>query len=358
MGGFRGTVGVTAFLIPGALDQLTGGYLFDRHVVEGLRAAGRAIDAVELPGRFPEADAVARKAASDALVGLPDGCVAVIDGLALFAFGDCLEREAKRLKIVAFVHHPLADETGLGERDRNRVGTLEARLLKRVCGVLVPSESTARLVAAYGVQRARIAVTPPGTAKPARPARRRPSRAQVRFLCVASLTPRKGHLILVEALAALADRDWRCQCIGSLTRDAATAAAVRYDIGRRGLKGRIALAGEWEPSRLGEAFGAADAVVLPSFHEGYGMALAEALAHGVPVISTTAGAIPDTVPPNAGLLVPPGDAAGFTEALRRFLDDPPLRAKLAAGARKASTRLPDWPQAVAGWAAALDRLTA
>jgi glycosyltransferase involved in cell wall biosynthesis len=188
--------------------------------------------------------------------------------------------------------------------------------------------------------------------------RRQPARSRVEFVCVASLTPRKGHLILVEALAALADRDWRCRCIGSLTRDPATAAAVRYEIGRRGLKGRIALAGEWEPSRLGEAYAAADAAVLASFHEGYGMALAEALAHGVPVISTTAGAIPETVPPGAGLLVPPGDAAAFAEALRRFLDEPALRARLAAGARKAGAQLPDWPQAVADWAAALDRLTA
>jgi glycosyltransferase involved in cell wall biosynthesis len=347
---------VTAFLVPGALDQLTGGYLFDRHVIEGMRAAGRPIEAIELPGQFPTADDVARESASAALARLPDVAVAVIDGLALLAFADCLEREAKRLRIVAFVHHPLADETGLSERAR--VAALEARLLKLMRGVLCPSESTARLVAAYGVPRARIAVTPPGTAKPGRPMRRRPARGRGEFLCVASLTPRKGHLILVEALAALADRDWQCRCIGSLTRDAATSAAVRYEIGRHGLKGRIALAGEWPPERLGEAYAAADAVVLPSFHEGYGMALAEALAHGVPVISTTAGAIPDTVPPSAGLLVPPGDAAAFSAALRRFLDEPPLRARLAAGARKAGARLPDWRRAVADWGAALDRLAA
>ncbi|HXP31310.1 MAG TPA: glycosyltransferase family 4 protein [Stellaceae bacterium] len=347
-----------AFLVPGALDQLTGGYLFDRHVVEGLRASGRAIDAIELGGRYPEPDAAAHTAAAEALARLPDGTVAVIDGLALLAFADCLEREARRLEIVAFVHHPLADETGFSDRERKRIAALEARLLKLARGVLAPSESTARLVAAYGVLRTRIAVTPPGTAKPARLSRRRPLRSRVDFVCVASLTPRKGHLVLVEALAALADRSWTCRCIGSLTRDRETASAVRYEIGRRGLKGRIALEGEWPPERLGEAYAAADCAVLPSFHEGYGMALAEALAHGLPLISTTAGAIPDTVPPSAGLLVPPGDAAAFTEALRRFLDEPALRARLAAGARKAGARLPDWPRAVADWAAALDRLTA
>ena len=347
-----------AFLVPGALDQLTGGYLFDRHVVDGLRATGRAVDVIELAGEYPEPDAVARGACAEALARLPAGTAAVIDGLALLAFADCLEREAKRLKLVAFVHHPLADETGLSEREQKRVAALEARLLKLVAGVLAPSESTARLVAAYGVPRARIAVTPPGTAKPKRAMRRRPSISGVELLCVASLTPRKGHMVLVEALAALADRNWHCRCIGSLTRDAATASAVRYEIGRRGLKGRIALEGEWPPERLGEAYAAADVAVLSSFHEGYGMALAEALAHGLPVISTTAGAIPDTVPGSAGLLVPPGDVVAFTDALRWFLDEPRLRARLAAGARKTGARLPDWPQAVAGWAAALDRRTA
>jgi glycosyltransferase involved in cell wall biosynthesis len=349
---------LSAFLVPGALDQLTGGYLFDRNVVEGLRATGRAVHVVELPGQYPEPNATARAACADALARLPVGTITVIDGLALLAVADCLDREAQRLRIVAFVHHPLADETGLSERERTRVAALEARLLKLAHGVLTPSESTTRLVAAYGVPRGRIAVTPPGTAKSARSVRRRPSRGQVQFVCVASLTPRKGHMILIEALAALADREWHCCCIGSLTRDAATASAVRHEIGRLGLKGRIALEGEWPPQRLGEAYAAADAALLPSFHEGYGMALAEALAYGLPAISTAAGAIPDTVPASAGLLVPPGDVAAFTEALRRFLDEPRLRARLAAGARKAGARLPDWPQAVAAWAAALDRLTA
>ena len=347
-----------AFIVPGPLDQLTGGYLFDRHIVEGLRDAGRAVEAIELAGRFPDPDDVARVAAAMGLQALPDGAAVVIDGLALLAFADCLEREAKRLRIIAFVHHPLADETGLGEKEQKRIAALEARLLKLVRGVLCPSESTARLVAAYGVKRARIAVTPPGTPRPKRLPRRRAPRARTELLCVASVTPRKGHLLLVEALTPLAARDWHCRCIGSLTRDPATAAALRYEIGRRGLKGRFTLAGEWPPEKLGAAYAAADLFVLPSYHEGYGMALAEALVHGLPVISTTAGAIPETVPQSAGLLVPPGDAAALGAALERFLDEPKLRASLAAGARAAGARLPDWPKAVAGWAAALDRLTA
>jgi glycosyltransferase involved in cell wall biosynthesis len=95
---------------------------------------------------------------------------------------------------------------------------------------------------------------------------------------------------------------------------------------------------------------------LPSYFEGYGMVLAEALAHGLPVVSTTAGAIPDTVPRDAGVLVPPGDAVALRAALAALLDDPALRARLAAGARAARAGLPTWPEAVACFAAALEAL--
>jgi glycosyltransferase involved in cell wall biosynthesis len=98
--------------------------------------------------------------------------------------------------------------------------------------------------------------------------------------------------------------------------------------------------------------------VLPSFHEGYGMVFAEAMAHGMPIVAARAGAVPDTVPDSAGLLVPPGDAAALAAALRRIIGDHGLRRRLAAGAREAGAALPDWPQSVAAWAAALDRLAA
>ena len=346
-----------SFIVPGALSQLTGGYLFDRRVIEGLRASGRKVTVIELPGNFCEVDGEARSAARTALAGLQDGALVAIDGLALLAFDECLESEAARLRVVIVVHHALADETGLDERERRHIAAAEARLLATVRGVLCPSDNSAAAVAAYGVPSSSIAVTPPGTVKPVRLRRKRPHRGPLELLCVGTLTPRKGHRLLVEALDALADRDWHCRCIGSLTRDPDTAAATSYEIGRRGLKGRISLAGEWPPELMAKAYAAADAFVLPSYHEGYGMAFAEALAHGLPIIATTGGAIPQTVPRNAGLLVPPGDVVGLTSALACLLDDAKLRAKLGAGARAAGAKLSDWPKAVACWAAALDRLS-
>ena len=124
-----------------------------------------------------------------------------------------------------------------------------------------------------------------------------------------------------------------------------TADALRSAIAEHGLGDRVRLHGEVSAAELQSMYGQADAVVLPSYFEGYGMALAEALAHGLPVVSTTAGAIPDTVPREAGVLVPPGDAVALRAALAALLDEPALRTRLAAGARAARAVLPTWPQA-------------
>ena len=162
--------------------------------------------------------------------------------------------------------------------------------------------------------------------------------------------------MLVDALR-IRHHDWNLTCIGSLDRDPATTRAVRRKISAAGFDRRITLAGEWPPASLSRAYRGADIFVLPSFHEGYGMAYAEAMAHGLPVIATIAGAIPEMVPRQAGLLVPPGDPVALAQALRRAIVEPVLVASLA-WERVPRRRLPDWPGTTAEWAKALDRLAA
>jgi len=347
-----------ALLVPGPIDQLTGGYLYARRLVDGLRARGIEVAAHELAGRFPDADDTARAAARAALGALPDGAVAVIDGLALAGFRDCLLGAAHRLRLLAIVHHPLPDETGLTEAQARDFAALEAALLPRVAGVICPSNKTAAAVVAYGVARARIATVLPGTQKPARPRPRRAPGGPIKLLCVATVTPRKGHLVLIDALARLGARDWRLDIIGSLTRDPATVAALRDAIARHDLTARVALLAEWPQAQLGDAYEAADLFVLASYHEGYGMVFAEALAYGLPIVATTGGAIPEVVPQSAGILVAPGDAAALTDALARLIDDDPLRARLADGAAAAGRLLPSWEDMVEAWLAAADRFLA
>jgi glycosyltransferase involved in cell wall biosynthesis len=339
-----------AFVVPGRLDQVTGGYLFDRRIVEGLRKRGRAVRVIELSGSDPKAN-------GGTLANLADGTKTVVDGLALGNLAETVAAQARRLRVIAFVHGPLAQEASLSPAAAKKASACEAGLLSLVCGVLCPSRKTAAAIEGYGIPFERIAVVPPGTAKPTR--RLRPWRSPVRrLLCVANLVPRKGHELLVEALARLRGLDWSLRCVGSLERHPATARAVRRLIRSVGLGQRITLDGECPAHSISLAYRTADAFVLPSFHEGYGMVYAEAMAHGLPVIATTAGAIPETVPSQAGLLVPPGDQAALARALRRVIAQPAFAARLAAGSRARGARLPDWPQATEEWERAFDRLAA
>jgi glycosyltransferase involved in cell wall biosynthesis len=344
------------FIVPGPIGQLTGGYLYDNRVVDGLRQAGRKVELHELPGAFPEADEVARRAAEALLAALPDGAAAVIDGLALPAFAACFEDHADRLRLIVFVHHLLMLETGIAASEAAKLQALEAALLPRACGVICPSEGTAAGVAGCGVPRTRIRVVPPGTMKPALKPGMKPAVKPLRLLSIGTITPRKGHLLLVEALAGLVRHDWHLTIIGSLERDRAMVEAVRAAIARHLLGGRVDLLGERPPAELSEAYLEADLFVLPSFFEGYGMVFAEALAHGLPIVATTGGAIPTTVPATAGLLVPPGDIAALRNALESLLTDPGIRSTLARGAVAAGRDLPDWTRTVQLWGACADAL--
>jgi glycosyltransferase involved in cell wall biosynthesis len=337
-------------VVPGPLDQRTGGYIYDRRMVGGLRALGWPVDVHELPGRFPLVDEVAIAAAGRAVAAMPAGSLPVIDGLALPAFRDQLAGLPRPW--VALIHHPLALETGLDAAAAAALADEERRTLAAAARVIVTSPQTGRDLADYDVAAARLGVVLPGT-EPA-PLARGSGGPDVALLCAASLILRKGHLVLLEALAGLRDLPWQLTCVGSPERDPATARAIGAAIERLGLSARVRLVGEQSEAGLQPFYDAADLFVLASHHEGYGMVLAEALARGLPIVATTAGAIPDTVPAAAGILVPPADPAALAGALRRVLSEPGLRLDLAAGARAARERLPSWTDAAQAFAAELE----
>ncbi|MFZ1326205.1 MAG: glycosyltransferase family 4 protein, partial [Candidatus Contendobacter sp.] len=318
------------FLIPGDLATRTGGYLYDRHMIAGLTALGWQIAVHGLDASFPLPTAAALAGAEAVCAALPEQALTVVDGLALGALPTVVARHQQRLRLVGLVHHPLALETGLEAVTRQRLYASERAALAQVRGVIVTSPATARALADYGVGPERCAVVPPGTAPAALAQGSRGG--DLLLLCVASLTPRKGHAVLFRALARLpAALRWRLRCVGSPDLAPVTADELRRLAAELGLTDRIAFIGELAAAALAVEYQQADLFVLPSYYEGYGMALAEALARGLPVVSTTAGAIPDTVPTAAGLLTPPGDVAALAEVLQRIMRDARLRDRLAAG---------------------------
>jgi glycosyltransferase involved in cell wall biosynthesis len=331
-------------VVPGALDQRTGGYLYDARMVEELRRRGWRVTVHSLEGRFPDPDPRARGSLEGTLSRIPPGGLVLLDGLAMGGLPDVLEGQGSRLRLVALVHHPLADETGLDPGQRERLAELERRALAACRGVVVTSPFTAdRVEDALGVSRERIRVAPPGT-RPAPPAVGPGPLAPPRMLCVGAVIPRKGQDVLVEALATLREAPWSCTIAGSLARAPDFARSVRRRVEALGLEGRVRFPGELEEGALDRLYHTASLLVLPSHYEGYGMVLTEALARGLPVVSTTGGAIPGTVPSTAGILVPPGNAPALANALRRLLDGGE-RARFAQAATAHARRFRDWDAA-------------
>lgn len=383
-------------LIPGDLDSPTGGYRYDRQILAGLTALGWRVRQCPLDASFPLPTFSALAEAGRVLAAIPDGGLVLVDGLAYGAMPDLAAAEGQRLRLVALVHHPLALETGLSPELSAALRDSEIRALAQARLILVTSRFTARLLTeagGWGVAPDRVRVVEPGMEPVLAPGGVRtnlpdggqvhdqnedlaqnleqgspesatgrgtpalpggmPTPRPLRLLCVASLTPRKGHDLLLRALAGLEEHAWHLDCIGSHDLDPAWAKALLGWREEWGLGERVTFLGPLPAEDLGQHYAAADLFVLPSRFEGYGMVCAEALAHGLPILSTRAGALEDTVPAEAGLLVPPEDAQALAGALRRLFEDPALRHRLARGARAAGLRLPTWERSSAAFAAAL-----
>lgn len=318
-------------VVPGRIDQATGGYRYAARMLGEWRASGHDVALEELAGRYPDADAAAKAAARRCLARRKAGETLLVDGLALPAFADLLPLA----NAVALVHHPLGLETGLEPAVSRGLLASEGAMLRRFDGIVATSRATVRDLGAMGLDAARIRAVDPGTDAARGPtARRRPPTV----LTVATLTPRKDHRTLLRAFARLRDLRWTSLCVGSTARDPACTAGVRADIRVLGLGRRVRLAGETDTAGLSRHYRTASVFALASRHEGYGMAFAEALAHRLPVAGVRAGAVPLVVPPHAGLLVRPADPASLARALRRLLG--PAGRRYARNA--ATLRFCDW----------------
>jgi hypothetical protein len=343
-----------AFAIPGDIETVTGGYIYERRLLDGLRAEGREVAHLRLGAGFPDpspdemADAVAQMAA------VPPEVPLIVDGL-VFGAVETAGLATVRAPMVAMIHHPLALEAGLTEDRRRLLQARERDNLARAAHVVVNSPHTAATLAAdYAVPEAKISVALPGVDRPAQP---QTPQTPPLLLSVGIRHPRKGHDVLLQALARIADLDWQAAIVGSdyHAEHAAELDALRNALG---LEARVRFAGLVPEEDLARLYRTASVFVLASRYEGYGMAFAEALVHGLPVVACRTGAVPETVPEAAGLLVPPEDPGAFAEALRAVLEDDARRMALARAAAEAGSALPRWADTVAVMSGVLDTLAA
>jgi glycosyltransferase involved in cell wall biosynthesis len=202
-----------------------------------------------LSAAFPLPDAAALDQADAVLAALPEQALVVIDGLALGAMPTVALNHRNRLRLVALVHHPLALETGLTAGLRQQLYVSEREALRHVRSVIVTSPSTARALADYDIRPEQCVVVVPGT-DPA-PLAQGSGGDELALLCVASLTPRKGHAVLFRALARLKDQSWRLRCAGSADLDPVTAAELSALADELGLSSAHRVFGTTGRSRFG-----------------------------------------------------------------------------------------------------------
>lgn len=343
-----------AFLVPEDLESETGGNIYDRTIMAGLRARGRNVRVLHFAKGFPFPSDADLSAADTTLAKLPDGCLTVIDGLGLGAMPQVAAAHRTRLKLVALLHHPLAQETGLSDSDARRLFDSERRALAAVGPIIVTSPFTQQALGAYAVTSDRITVVRPGTASA--PLAAGSGGPGLSLLSVGSIVPRKGHRELIEALAELKAYDWSLTIAGSGKRSPETTRELTAAIDDAGLRARIDLVGEVPAAELTDLYQRCDLFILASYYEGYGMALTEALAAGLPIVSTTGGAIPSTLPDGVAILVPPGDVAALRTALTTVMTNEKALAQLRASAVTARASLATWDDAVRLFDTALSRI--
>lgn len=339
-------------LVPGALETPTGGYGYARALLAHAASAGLMLDHWPLPDGFPHPTRSVLAETTRRMRTLPAGWPAIIDGLAL----GCLSPDTMRAHdgpVIGLCHHPLGLETGLSPAASRTMLEAEHAALGACAGVITTSRATAELLTRrLGVPSEQITVAPPGT-RPAVPARGSGGGSEVALLSVGSLSPRKGHDVLIEALARLADLPWRLTIVGgALAGDERTAGQLRSAIARHGLDQRVHLTGSVDAEALDERYAESDLFVLASRFEGFGMAYAEAMAHGLPVVGTEAGAVAEATL-GAARLVPPDDPGALAAALRPLIADRDARARLAASCAEAGRRLPTWQDTARQVAAAV-----
>jgi hypothetical protein len=367
----------------------SGGNTYDRRICQGLAASGWSVHEHAVRGAWPRPSGPERADLARVLSAIPDNAVVLLDGLVASAVPDVLVPQARRLHLTVLVHMPLGDtgraqpepgfgggehapsytgraqpepgfgggehapsytgraqpEPGFGGGEHAPSYAAEGEALAAARAVVTTSAWTRRrLLDLYALPADLIHVATPGVdPAPLAPG----SEAGSELLCVAAVTPQKGHDLLTQALATVADLPWNCVCVGSLSRDRDFVERLRRQTREYGLDGRVRFVGPRTGDRLDATYAAADLLVLASRGETYGMVVTEALARGIPVLATAGSGLPEALgqaPDGSlpGMLVEPGEPGALAGALRRWLGDADLRQQLRRSAHGRRTTLTGW----------------
>ncbi len=333
-------VGLTLY---GDLDERSGGFRYDRRLLEELEAAGDEVEVVSLPWRsYPRGllDSVSPRV-RDRLA--TDVDVMLQDELA----HPSLLGHTRGLSypVVSIVHHLRASEARPLAPVYRR---LEARYLSAVDAVVCNSHATCDAVTALGVDPGDTLVAPPAGDRfdPTvgdEQVRRRAREEPLQVVFVGNVTPRKGLDTLVDALARV-DTPVHLTVVGRPV-DREYYESVRARARDDGLADRVTFAGELSDDALAATLQESHVLAVPSRHEGFGIVYLEGMGFGLPAVASAAGGAAEVVADGeTGVLVDPGDSAAVAEALNALGRDRDRLARMGAAARDRYDAHPDWSE--------------
>jgi glycosyltransferase involved in cell wall biosynthesis len=332
-------------VVPDGIDdpaRPSGGNTYDRNACRELTALGWSVHEHTVPGAWPRPDAEAFAALAGVVQRIPDDSIVLLDGLIASTAPEVLVPQAYRLRLVVLVHMPLGHRPA---DDRDEVRTREYAVLSAAAAVVTTSAWTPhRLHELYQMPADRVHVAEPGVDAAELATGTADGGA---LLCVAAVTYDKGHDVLLDALETASDLSWHCMCVGSLDRDPVFVEVLRRRAADGGIGHRVCFTGPITGVDLDRRYAAADLLVLASRAETYGMVVTEALARGLPVVTSDVGGVTEALGHGAdgvrpGLLVPPDDPAALGAALRVWLRDGELRQRLRSAACARRESLPRW----------------
>lgn len=343
------------FIIPGDINTPSGGYRYDRTILEEWRALNVAFDLVNLSGSYPTPSDADKALAFSVLDECDEADITIIDGLAGGGFPELAEVLSKSTPCVSLLHHPLSLENGISQADASSLEASERKGLAFTKAVITTSPATSKTVAKlFAFDKAAIHTVEPGVTRAA-PIEFR-DKPPLSILSVGSITQRKGHDVLIKALALIKDTPWELSIVGPQNFDPTHFLELTDLCQKLGVSDSVTFLDSLSEDALSNEYAKADIFALASRYEGYGMAYAEAIVRGIPVIGTTAGAIPDTVPLDAGILVAADDVEAFSMALASLLNDPSLRHKKHLGALSVEPDFPTWSGSAKKFLEILERL--
>jgi glycosyltransferase involved in cell wall biosynthesis len=322
----------------------SGGNTYDRQVFRSLTASGWDVRERQMPGTWPSPGRASKEALTQTVSDIPLDGVVLVDGLIASTAPEVLVPASVRLRLVVLVHMPL----GLGAMpdDADAMARERAVLYAARAVVTTSSWTRERLLEAYSLSPDQVHVAEPGVQLAAiAPG----TTSGGELLCVAAVTPGKGHADLFAALASIKDLPWHCVVVGALDRAPYFVEQLRQRAAADGIADRVDFVGPRTGDELDNAYAVADLLVLASLAETYGMVVTEALARGLPVVATAVGGVPHALglAPDGqrpGLLVEPGDPPALASALRDWLLDADLRGRLREAARLRRGTLSGWDQ--------------